>query len=479
MPQKTLTLTLLSILIWNSSFKPLCALEIGESGEANVTREVVPFNLSQNNFSIDTANNFPSDELGAVPNLENTQSVQNPAQLILTPSPWKGEGRGEGKRNKTITEFTPHPNLLPKGEKELRPLKKKKPAQFLHEKKFSLASLSDLSAVYDGSILGSKMNLSVSSLDPDGNDGGFLPDLQPRAILPIRTLGNGIQTSTNDGFNQPESIFVDPKGQIYVADTFNHRIQIFDSSGKYLKTLGTSEMTSGNNGFNCPWSVFVDYKGYIYVADSSNHRIQIFHSSGKYLRTLGIGKETSGNKGFNHPGSVFVDSNGYIYVADSYNHRIQIFDQSWKLIHTLGTGEATSGAEGFHYPSGIFVDSKGYIYVADSYNHRIQIFDASLRYIRTVRIGKETSGNDGFSIPVSIFVDSKGYMYVVDTYNHRVQIFPSLGEIETTDKNRREEAEKFLSQKTEPVVPEPSNKEQPLARDRFKILWDDASRFLP
>ena len=123
------------------------------------------------------------------------------------------------------------------------------------------------------------------------------------------------------------------------------------------------------------------------------------------------------------------------------------------------------------------MDSKGHIYVADSHNNRIQIFDSSGKYLRTLGTGQATSGNDGFNSPQSVFVDSKGLIYVADAGNHRIQIFPNLDDIEAAEKKRREEAEKYLGKNLK--VPEPSNKKEELARDRFKIIWDDASRFLP
>ena len=117
--------------------------------------------------------------------------------------------------------------------------------------------------------------------------------------------------------------------------------------------------------------------------------------------------------------------------------------------------------------------------MADTYNDRVQIFDSSWKHIGTLGTGKATSENNGFDHPSNVFVDSKGRIYVTDMWNHHVQIFPSLDEIEAADQKRKEEAAQFLSQKPEiPAAPEPANKE-PSARDRFKIIWDDASRFIP
>ena len=99
---------------------------------------------------------------------------------------------------------------------------------------------------------------------------------------------------------------------VYVADSYNNRIQQFTRSGKYVRrwwSYGT-----GNGQFNRPRGVAVSTSGQVYVADTLNHRIQIFSSSGGFIRRFG-GKGTAHGK-FADPWGVAIGRGGRIYVAD-------------------------------------------------------------------------------------------------------------------------------------------------------------------
>src|SRR5438445_13406259 len=91
----------------------------------------------------------------------------------------------------------------------------------------------------------------------------------------FKTIGSA------SGLQHPTSVAVDSSGNIYVSDTINDRIVVFDSSGKLLKTIGSA------SGLQHPTSVAVDSGGNIYVSDTLNDRIVVFDSSGKLLKTIG------------------------------------------------------------------------------------------------------------------------------------------------------------------------------------------------
>src|SRR5438445_3411903 len=101
----------------------------------------------------------------------------------------------------------------------------------------------------------------------------------------LSTIGvTGVSGSDNAHFNLPRGVAVDSSGNIYVADTFNHRVQKFLSTGVYKFTLGTTGVAAppDNAHFNYPERVTVDSSGNIYVADTDNHRVQKFNSLGVY-----------------------------------------------------------------------------------------------------------------------------------------------------------------------------------------------------
>ena len=117
-------------------------------------------------------------------------------------------------------------------------------------------------------------------------------------------------------FNSPYGVVVDGSGNVYVADTSNHRIQKYDSNGVYASTLGVSGVYGADNShFYSPYGVAVDGSGNLYVADQANQRIQKYNSSGAYASTLGVtGVSGTDNSHFKFPMGVAVDGSGNFYV---------------------------------------------------------------------------------------------------------------------------------------------------------------------
>lgn len=136
------------------------------------------------------------------------------------------------------------------------------------------------------------------------------------------------------GFDRPAGIAVDATGNIYVADSWNHRIQKFDSSGSFLAKWGKWGTDDGQ--FQFPVDVAVDDAGYVYVLDELNHRVQKFDGFGNFIMTWG--SEGSGDSEFKSPRGITVNNTtGDIYVADTYNCRIQKFNSSGNFLAAWGS----------------------------------------------------------------------------------------------------------------------------------------------
>jgi PKD repeat protein len=204
-------------------------------------------------------------------------------------------------------------------------------------------------------------------------------------------------------FNKPLGIAVDLTGNIYVADTHNHRIQMFDSFGSFIREWGGKGTAEGK--FDTPIGIAVDESGNIYVADSENHRISIFGNSGSHLKT--IGGRGAGEGLFLNPAGVAVDAS-YLYVADTHNNRIQIFRRDGSFISTFG-GSGTGDGQ-FRYPTGIAVDSFGSLFVMDGVNNRIQKMSASGTFIK-----KWNTGGYGLS------VDDGDQLFLADYTTQRIK----------------------------------------------------------
>ena len=136
-------------------------------------------------------------------------------------------------------------------------------------------------------------------------------------------------------FNDAWGIAVDAGGNIYVADTFNHRIQKFDSQGNFLFSWGTPGVsTAPGSGrstiFFGPRAIAIDKQGRLFVTDTGNKRVQVFDGEGNFIAQFG--KSGSGEGEFNEPVGISFDQAGNIYVADTWNQRIQVFDSSFKFV---------------------------------------------------------------------------------------------------------------------------------------------------
>jgi len=155
---------------------------------------------------------------------------------------------------------------------------------------------------------------------------------------------------------------------IYISETDNHRILVFEENGKFIKTIG--ERGEKNGKFNFPTFLTIDKNEDLLVVDAMNFRIQIFDKHGNYLRSFGEAGDATGY--FNRPKGVAIDSYNHIYLVDALFHTVQIFDSEGNFLYNFGgMGQLDSQ---FWLPTGITIDDNNNICIADSYNSRIQVF---------------------------------------------------------------------------------------------------------
>jgi len=184
----------------------------------------------------------------------------------------------------------------------------------------------------------------------------------------------------------PRAAAVTSHGDVFVSEYgITERVQHFAAEGGgLLGVLGRAG--AGNGEFNRAEGLCVDAKDRLYVADSCNHRIQVFSPEGRFVRTFG--RAGTGPGQLSYPYDIGVDAAGRQYVCEFGNSRIQIFDANDQPLEILGGPGAKPGQ--FSNPWGIALDSKGNLYVADSMNHRVQKFIH--REGEHARIGAPVSG---------------------------------------------------------------------------------------
>lgn len=218
--------------------------------------------------------------------------------------------------------------------------------------------------------------------------------------------------------NSPGGLALDPQGNVYLADTGNNRVYVLSPNLKLLAVWGSKGTADGQ--FDHPTGIAIDHQGNVYVADTNNNRVEAFSLRGKFEGSWGT--PGTGPVQFDHPTGIAVDGQGNVYVADTGNDRIQeLASTSDPLGQWGGPG---SGPGRFNRPEGVAADRAGYIYVADTGNDRVQMLSPSGRF-RAQR-GSRGSQPGQLRGPRAVAVDGKGYVYVSDTGNDRVERFQPL-----------------------------------------------------
>lgn len=225
-------------------------------------------------------------------------------------------------------------------------------------------------------------------------------------------------------FFNPRGVAIDAAGYVYVADTFNNRIQKFDRTGTFVVAWGTNG--NGRREFSYPTGVAVDGSGHVYVADTFNNRVQKFDKTGEFLTAWG----TSGSEvtQLQQPHGIAIGPNGDVLVADTANDRIQKFSNTGTFLSAWGVRGDGDGQ--FNSPQGVAVDAMGNVFVADTGNDRIQKFDSTGIFL--VAWGSKGNGDGEFVSPFGVAVDASGNVFTSDTLNDRIQKFGNDGSFLTT-----------------------------------------------
>lgn len=164
---------------------------------------------------------------------------------------------------------------------------------------------------------------------------------------------------------QPLAITFDREGNLYVSDISgkDHRILAFSPDGKVLSQL--------QGQFSFPNGLAVDDTGRIYVADSNNGRVEVYDRSGQLLTMV---RQGAVGQPLGLPRGIVLDRDGRLNVVDTLDHTVQVFKLGSTLKRQFALGAYGYGDGQFAYPNGIAIDGQGHIYIADRENNRVQIW---------------------------------------------------------------------------------------------------------
>jgi uncharacterized protein (TIGR03663 family) len=228
------------------------------------------------------------------------------------------------------------------------------------------------------------------------------------------------------GLSAPRNVTVGADGRIYVADSGNHQIQVFDQDGRFLTSWG--DFGSGPGQFNEPWGLVVS-ENHLYVADTWNHRIQRFTLDGQWAGSFGRSgsvadePDTGGLGLFFGPRDLLLLPNGQLLVTDTGNHRLQLMDREGNFLRVVGQLGNRPGE--FNEPVGLGLAPDGTITVIDTWNGRIQQFTLDLFPINEWRV--QAWAGQSINNKPYVAVDSMGRLYVTDPEGYRILIFDQNG----------------------------------------------------
>jgi sugar lactone lactonase YvrE len=252
--------------------------------------------------------------------------------------------------------------------------------------------------------------------------------------------------------NFPTAIAADAEGDLYIADTMNHRIRRVDArtgrittiAGVGLPRFGGDGGPSVAAGLNEPAALVVQ-GARLYVADQSNNRIRMVDlRTGVITTVAGTGTATFNGDGkpateaaLAGPSGLTIGTDGRLYIADTFNGRIRAVDPATGIIETVVgdggeyryQGEMEASSPSLSRPSGIAVDLEGNVFMTDSDNHLVRRWDrVAGRIDRVAGTGSANYGGDGktpleasLNYPFGVVMDQENHLFVADTFNHRIR----------------------------------------------------------
>ena len=273
-------------------------------------------------------------------------------------------------------------------------------------------------------------------------------------------------------FKGQRNLALAPDGSVYVADTGNSRIVRLDAAGKVLGSWGSrtpdKQTPPAPATFNEPWGIAVDAQGNVYVTDTWNHRIQKFDAQGTFLLEWGVGGVSSeGSDRFWGPRGIAIGPGGNVYITDTGNRRVAVFDPQGKFQFEF----AKDGNAQLNEPVGIAIDAQGRVFVADTWNMRVAIYDAQGTFQKSwpveawngtsvdekpflalgpndqvyltdpeagrvlvfnssgapvAAFGQPGTQDNALELPTGLASDSQGNIWIADAGNNRLAVYPQL-----------------------------------------------------
>jgi len=212
-------------------------------------------------------------------------------------------------------------------------------------------------------------------------------------------------------FTEPSGVAVNAQNDIIVADTNNHRIQIFDKEGRFKFQFGECGKRDGQLLYPNRVAVVKTSGDIIVTERSPTHQIQIYNQYGQFVRKFGANI-------LQHPRGVTVDSKGRIVVVECKVMRVIIFDQTGNVLQKFGCSKH------LEFPNGVVVNDKQEIFISDNRAHCVKVFNYEGSYLRQI-------GGEGITnYPIGVGINTHGEILIADNHNNfNLTIFTQDGQL--------------------------------------------------
>ena len=256
------------------------------------------------------------------------------------------------------------------------------------------------------------------------------------------------EPANNAELSYPWALALDTSRNLYIADSGNHLVRRVDAAGTITTIAGTGGWGFSGDGRSAvnaqlahPEGIALDASGNLYIADTHNHRVRRVDVAGTITTIAGTGgRGFSGdgrsavNAQLDYPQGVALDASGNLYIADAGNHRVRRVDVAGTISTIAGTGDPGFSGDGgpavnaqLARPKKVALDTSGNLYIADTDNHRIRRVDAA-GTITTIGGGNwGASGDCGpasaaeFEYPEDVAVDHQGALFVTSRHGRTVR----------------------------------------------------------
>ncbi len=234
-----------------------------------------------------------------------------------------------------------------------------------------------------------------------------------------RAAGVSIENAERPRLKKPYGVAVDSKGLIYVADSGQHNVFVFDLEKRQLSFRGGKAPAN----LLVPIGVAIDDKDRLFVSDAEAHNITCFDANGNVVSIFGSDK-------LDRPAGMAVDNDlRRLYVADVKGSRLAIFDLDSLKFSRYIKGQSPSKEEPHGYlgtPTNLAINPDGLVYVVDTILNQVEVFDTDGNFVRS--FGEQGNTLGKFARPKGIAIDSDGHIYVADDEFNNFQVFTPEGQ---------------------------------------------------